>query len=74
VVVRCRIAGRQRKITDYTGVERVSTAQVILAPTPLVSVRDRVTLPVRFSPTQPPILRVSSVTDELGPHHQVVWT
>lgn len=67
-------ARRPQRVITLAGDERFAAVQVDLMGTPSVSVRDRITLPSRFAVTQPPILAVTVVTDQNGPHHVVAYT
>lgn len=75
VSYRARCVGKVVKVTDMNGNERVSTVTTYLnaAPTSL-TVRDRITLPSRFTVTTPEILAIGLVPDESGHHHAVVYT
>ena len=66
---RARIMGSNRRVTTAQGQEVGSSRKIILATTDVINVEDQVTLPDNFSPRQPPILSVSPVRDESGPHH-----
>ena len=68
----CHIEGHSRLVRDATGLERVSTVQVYLDGAYNVSVKDKVLLPERFEPRDPPIITVERMTDENGPHHEVL--
>lgn len=72
VELRCHIEGHSRLVRDATGLERVSTVQVYLDGPYGISVKDRVLLPPRFEPRDPPIVAVERMTDENGPHHEVI--
>lgn len=72
VSYQARVQGKNKIIRTRDNVQAVSTIQVYIDSVPAVSPDDRVTLPSRFSPTQPPILSVQPVGDEAGPHHQVI--
>lgn len=71
-VYTARVQGKNEVVRTRDNVDAVSTVQVYVDWTPTISPDDRITLPSRFSPTQPPILSVQPVSDEAGPHHQVV--
>lgn len=72
VTFQARVQGKNRMIRTRDNVEAVSTVQVYIASTPVVSPDDRVTLPSGFTPSQPPILSVQPISDEQGAHHQVI--
>ena len=65
----CRIDVGTKQTVNINGVERSVDAMVYLLGTLPIGPTDRLTLPAGFSPQQPPILRVSPFTDELGSHH-----
>lgn len=71
--VPARVIGKVRAVADETGRQRLSTVQATLAGVFNVSVGDRFTLPPRFQPNQPPAIAVDHLTDENGPHHEVVY-
>lgn len=68
----CHIEGHSRLVRDPTGQERVSAVQVYLDGPYGISVKDLVLLPERFEPRSPPIISVNRMTDENGPHHEVI--
>ena len=71
VTFKTRVRGHHKRVLSTSGEEKVSTVQAgPLPPTPVFSDRDRVTLPARFKPNQPPIIAVGASSDENGPHHQ----
>lgn len=72
VTYRARVQGKNRYITNTNGEEVVSSVTTYVAG--IVNVKDRVTFPAPFIPTQPRILSVSHVSDEYGQHHSVVYS
>ena len=72
VLAPCRIVGGHRLVMGTDGVQRLSTAAIYLGTTPAVGPFDRITLPARFNPNQPPIIHVNLVYDEAAAHHQRV--
>lgn len=72
VSYRARAQGRMRMITDVNGEQRMSQVTVYISGTG-IGPQDRLTLPARFSPTQPSILSVQPVSDEHGTHHTVIY-
>ncbi|MCR4375682.1 MAG: hypothetical protein NUW22_12615 [Acidobacteria bacterium] len=74
VTYRAHCQGKIQRITGLDGQEHVSQVTSYLIGTVAVSTRDRITLPSRFSPTQPPILAVRQVSSERGWHHSVAMT
>lgn len=71
--IKCKISGNNREIRDVTGTIRVSTVKVTLAGVFSVNVTDEYTLPARFVPRIMPAIMVKRVSDENGPHHEVVY-
>ena len=75
VTYRARVESTNRKVmTNWLGdiaEERVATGRTYLPESPVVTERDRITLP---DGRQPRILAVEHQSDERGPHHQIVWT
>jgi len=69
----CRVQGRVKMVRTVQGDEKVSTVQVYLATAAGVTVRDRVTLPTRFTPRQPVILAVDYRSDEQGAYGDVIY-
>lgn len=72
---RARVLEALEKVVDDDGREVMATTLVWVAPDPtaglpVVSVRDRVTLP---DGSTPPLLRVERVSDEDGPHHLKIY-
>lgn len=62
-----RIQQRAKRVRTAEGEEVTSMTQVFLAPTPpMLTTRDRITLPTPFTPTQPPILSIQQSADEDG--------
>lgn len=83
--IEARIVGRIKIIVDSDGRESVSHVQATIAGAPGTKADDRFTLPVRFSanpsetdPTkalaarQPTALAVDHLSDEFGPHHEII--
>jgi hypothetical protein len=74
VEIQARVVGKHRLVRTVTGDEKVSTVTVYLGEVRGVTVRDRITLPAPFVPSQPLILAVETTPDELGIHHERVLT
>lgn len=72
VTYRARVQGKDRYLANVSGEEVVSSITVYVAG--IVGVKDRITLPAPFSPSQPNILNVSYVSDENGQHHTVIYS
>lgn len=67
VTVRARVSGRAKRVINADGEETVSMLQVYFGSKTLVpTVRDRLTLPSPFQPTNPPLLAVAVSPDEDG--------
>ena len=56
VEYRCHIEGHSRLVRDPAGQERVTAVQVYLDGAYNISVKDKVLLPMRFEPRDPPII------------------
>lgn len=69
----CYISGKVRQIRDSSGQIRVSTLKVIVGGVFGLTVLDEYTLPSRFDPQMMPAIAVQHVSDENGPHHEVVF-
>lgn len=65
----CRIDGQTKQTVNVNGVERSVQAVIFLSGNPIILPSDRLTLPAKFTPQQPPMLKVNFFTDESGPHH-----
>lgn len=70
VIIGARIKRGHKIVRDANGQEKVSTLQVLLAGVVGITVKDRVTLPARFTPAQPKAIAVEEAADENGPHHE----
>lgn len=69
----CYIEGESLLVRGSDGVEVVSSIQVFVDPSNLTTHGHRYTLPSRFDPYQDlQALAVGKVSDESGPHHEVV--
>jgi hypothetical protein len=66
--------GGTRLGRNADGSEIVSNADIHLASVVGVTVQDRITLPARWSPRQPRILKVDLLSDENGAYSDVVYT
>lgn len=66
-----RVEGRIRYVATRDGADRIAVRRVYLGTTASINVKDKITLP---DGTSPPIIAVSPVDDEEGPHHVVVDT
>jgi hypothetical protein len=67
------VQGKLKTVRTRDNVDAVSNVQVYIGPTPAVGPDDRITLPTDYAVASPPILAVSPVRDEDGPHHQVIF-
>jgi hypothetical protein len=72
VPVRARIKGQHRLFRGVGGQERISNIRATIAGVFNLTANHEYVLPARFSPQTPPALAVDTVTDENGPHHEVV--
>jgi len=68
-----RVKGQNKLVKDPSGKEQISTVNIVLAGTPGVTLKDRFTLPVRFTPQQPPAIALDNSADENGAHHERVY-
>jgi hypothetical protein len=66
VTYTCRVVGKRRIVRKANGQEAVSNATVYLDRLASIHPDSRITLPARFTPSQPPILEVGSLPDEDG--------
>ena len=57
---------------DARSVDGINVSKLWINTTTAFTIRDRITLPSAFLPTQPPIMSSSVVYDESGPHHTVI--
>ena len=83
VTVKARVIGRMRSAPGTDGQEHISNVQAMFPREYGFTVRDRYTLPMRFSlnpadandvaARQPKPLAIDRSTDEDGAHHQVVY-
>lgn len=71
VTYAARIEMRNHIVKDKSGKDVVARGRVYLGTATVPDVRDRLTLPTRFTPTQPPIIDVNSEPDENGNVHHV---
>jgi hypothetical protein len=71
---RAHIQGKVQRITDLAGDERISSVQVYLIGQVTLSPRDRLTLPARFTVTQPKILAIGQHAAQTAAHHTVIYT
>lgn len=66
--------GKVQRVTDATGQERISTVTTYVIGTVAATTKWQITLPSRFSPSQPPIIAVGQHTGDQGWHHTVIYT
>ncbi len=69
VPYKARIKGQHILVKDASGKEVMSTVQAWPDATTGITVRDRFTLPSRFSPQTPECIDVPYLSDENGAHH-----
>ncbi len=67
-----RAVDKVHLIRNFEGEQVGSNTMVWVNTVSAISVRDRITLPTGYSPTQPPILGVSRYPDQGGLHHTVI--
>src|SRR5574342_898332 len=63
VTYAARVESRSRWIAGIAGAEIAARGRVYLGTTTIPSVKDRLTLPSGYTPSQPPILEAYPVTD-----------
>jgi hypothetical protein len=68
-VANCRVQTGNHKVVDATGVEAIAVGKVYVPGSPALSLFDKVTLP---DGTQPPIITIDRVGDEIGSNHTVI--
>jgi len=73
VTFSARAVGTMRNVITPNGEEKVSTVTVYIGAAKVFSPLDRITLPIRFTPQQPPILSLRLLPDENGLHHTVIF-
>lgn len=66
VTYACRCVGARKLVRMPNGQEAVSMVQIYLESLVNVNPRSRITLPARFTPSQPPILTAATFPDEDG--------
>lgn len=74
LTLRARVEQGPKQIIDAEGRMVVSTVRAYLGSTGLFTVKDRLTLPAGFAPTQPALLKCEPVRDETGLHHTVLYS
>jgi hypothetical protein len=67
-----RIQAGPKKTINSRGEEIVSGVRIYIAGSS-ISIKDRITLPARFSPQQPPILRIETPNGLHSIHHTVIY-
>lgn len=68
----CYIEMKNHLIVDGHGREIMARGRIFLGSSVVVSVKDQITLPSEYVPTNPPILAVNVATDESGNHHTTI--
>lgn len=66
VTYQARVTGQLKRVTSFAGEERVTTVTVYVSGSTGITVRDRITLPSGWTPSQPEIVAVSRIPDEAG--------
>lgn len=69
VSYRAYIEMKNHLTVDKSGKTVAARGKVFLATNVVPGVEDLLTLPGTFTPTQPPIIAVNSVSDDTGTHH-----
>ncbi len=72
VAYACYISMQNRVVVDSQGREVVARGRVIMNTATIIGVKDRITLPTGYVPTNPPIIAINVFDDELGSHHTTV--
>lgn len=72
VAYQCRISMGAQYVRSADGREVMARGRIYLATTNAFTVRDRVTLPAGYGPTQPPIVNVNTEDDQNGANHVVL--
>jgi hypothetical protein len=70
---KARCVGKTRIIRDGKGNERISSHTVYVNSLAEFSPKDRITLPIGYSPQQPQIISIGSFPDESGMHHKTIY-
>lgn len=68
-ITNCRVQTGNHKVIDSAGAEQVAVGKVYVPGSPTVTLYDKVTLP---DGTQPPLLTIDRVGDEIGANHTVL--
>lgn len=69
VPYQCRIEMANHLVVGMQDKLVTSIGWVFLMTTTIIGIKDRLTLPVGYTPTKPPILHVDIVDDDTGVHH-----
>ena len=74
VTYRARVTGKQQRVATITGEERVSRVKVFILGSTGITTRDRITLPADWpGPSQPAILAIERMKDEVGNVYETVY-
>jgi hypothetical protein len=73
VTYKARLRGGAADVKTAAGEEVVSKIQIYLNTITPIDTRSRITLPARFSPTNPPIIGVEPVTGLQSTHHVKIY-
>ncbi len=68
----CRIELKNHLVIDQQGREVMARGRVILGSAAVIGFKDKITLPSEYVPTNPPIIAVNVVPDEIGNHHTTI--
>lgn len=74
ITYQARVVGRMRRLTTFTGEDKVSTTTVLLLNSTGIDPRSLLTLPEGFVPASPPILAVLRDRDDTGALTETLYT
>ena len=72
ISIQCRIVLKNEIVRAFDGQERFSKARIYMDTTTIITPESKLTLPVGFTPLNPPILAIDREPDEEGDHHTVL--
>lgn len=68
----CRIEMMNHKVVNSHGMEVLARGRIILGTAVVIGIKDLITLPSDYVPTQPPIMAVDVIPDDTGSHHTTI--
>lgn len=68
-VTHCRVQTGEHKVIDSAGAETVASGKVYVPGNPTVTLYSKITLP---DGTQPPVISIDRIGDEIGANHTVI--